>query len=564
MHKFSIFFLIICILFSSEGLSQNLTLKIEAKNAFESSIIDSIDYINSHKDLKSITNEVKKVQNTLLKLGYIENRVLETNKTNDTTFHYKILLKTKFNSIYIYYDKTKILTSILNLVSNNINDHYFLLEFQEIENALNIINTEISKKGFPFSKVSLSQLKIKNHTSLEAKLLTNQTTAKRTISNIKVKGYEAFPKSYIRHFLKIKENQNFDIKTIRTKTEQLYNLNFANEVKPPEVLFLKDSTTLYLYLEKAISNTFDGFLGFGTNEETNKLEFDGYLNLNLINNLNYGESFNLQYKSDENDQKTFEINTELPYLFNSPIGVNLQLRIFKKDTSFTTVNQNIKLNYQINSKNKLFAGLTSTASNNLITNTTSLTISDYNSIQYNLAYQFTKPQYNNLLFPIHSRIYFETGIGHRTSTNKNEKQSQFLFEIIKIINLSSKNSLFLKTSGNNLISDTYFENELLRFGGINSLRGFEENSLSATFYGLINTEYRYQLNNSIYIHSIIDAGYFENNIQATKEKLFGYGFGFAILTKSGLLKLNYANGKNENTPFKLANSKLHISLTANF
>jgi hypothetical protein len=81
---------------------------------------------------------------------------------------------------------------------------------------------------------------------------------------------------------------------------------------------------------------------------------------------------------------------------------------------------------------------------------------------------------------------------------------------------------------------------------------------------LINTEYRFQLNKSIYVHSIIDAAYFENKIINTKEKLFGYGFGFGILTKAGLFKFNYANGKTENNRFKLSNSKIHLSLTTSF
>ncbi|KAA5828144.1 hypothetical protein FPF71_04725 [Algibacter amylolyticus] len=564
MQKPSYFILIIYILFSLEGLSQNLILNIGGENELETLIIDSIGYVKFHKDYKSIRNETKAAQNKFSKLGYIENELFAIKRINDSTFHSTMHLKNKFDSLYIFYDNTKTDTSTLNLVSNDIYNDYFILKLQNIEKALNIINTEISQKGFPFSKVKLSQLEIKKNRTLKAQLITSNNTTKRTISNIKVQGYEKFPKSYLKHYLKIKQNQNFDIDNIKSKTEQLTNLNFANEVKAPEVLFLKDSTTLYLYLEKSKSNNFDGFLGFGTNEETNKLEFDGYLNLKLNNNLNFGESFSLRYKSDENDQKTFEVNTELPYLFNSPIGINLMLRIFKKDTSFTTVNQHVKINYQINSSSKIFAGITTTESNNTLNNNNSLNINDYNTTLYNLAYQYVKQQNNNLLFPISSKIYFETGIGNRITKDNKEKQSQISFELMKIINLNNKNSLYIKTNGNSLISNSYFENELLRFGGINSLRGFEENSLNATFYNLINTEYRYQLNNSIYIHSIIDAGYFENKTQSTKEKLFGYGFGFAILTKSGLLKLNYANGKNENTPFKLANSKLHFSLTANF
>jgi hypothetical protein len=82
-----------------------------------------------------------------------------------------------------------------------------------------------------------------------------------------------------------------------------------------------------------------------------------------------------------------------------------------------------------------------------------------------------------------------------------------------------KNSFFIKTKGNVLLSDSYFSNELFRFGGINSIRGFEENSIIASYYGLINLEYRYRLNSGIYVHSITDAAYFENKIIDAKEKL---------------------------------------------
>ena len=86
----------------------------------------------------------------------------------------------------------------------------------------------------------------------------------------------------------------------------------------------------------------------------------------------------------------------------------------------------------------------------------------------------------------------------------------------------------------------------------------------ANLFGVINTEYRYRLSKTIYIHSVIDAAYFENDITNTKNKLFGFGVGFGLLTKAGLFKLNYSSGKTENIPFKLSNSKIHVSLTATF
>ena len=140
----------------------------------------------------------------------------------------------------------------------------------------------------------------------------------------------------------------------------------------------------------------------------------------------------------------------------------------------------------------------------------------------------------------------------------------FNLNTFKIFNLNTKNSIYIRLNSAGINSDNFFTNELLRFGGIKSIRGFEENSLIASLYSVFNTEYRYRLNNNMYIHSIVDAAYFENDITQTKEKLFAFGFGFGVFTKAGLLKFNYANGKSENQKFKFSDSKIHISLSTIF
>jgi len=399
------------------GFAQNLSLTVHGNNQNETTILDSIGYAKNHKDFISIKTEVDRIQKTLFKIGYIENEVKRIEKINDSVFISKLNLKNKFRFIHIYYNEQHIDLETLNTISKNVNKDYFILKLNEVENTLQHINSVVSKKGFPFSKLKLSNISIKNDSTLKGDLTIAHPEKRRTIHDIIIKGYEKFPKSYLNHFLKIKRQQVFDLEKIKNKTQQLNNLTFANEIKSPEVLFSKDSTTLYIYLQKAQSNTFDGFLGFGTNEDTSRLEFDGYLNLNLINNLNYGEEFRLLYKSDENDQKTFETNMSLPYLFKTPIGVDLLLRIFKKDSSFTTINQSAKIHYQINSKNK----------------------------------KYLKPQINNALFPLRSKFFFETGFGKRKTKSDSEQQSQFNIDALKIFQLNNKNSLFFRGYGSRKI-----------------------------------------------------------------------------------------------------------------
>ncbi|WP_248722186.1 POTRA domain-containing protein [Seonamhaeicola sp. ML3] len=558
------FILMMFVFFFPEVFCQNLKLKIDGSTPSETLIIDSLNYSKYHKDYISLESEIDSTQKQLYKLGFIENELSGINKISDSLFHANFNLKTRFNNLLIYYDESVIQKTTLELVSNKVYDDYFEIKLSETENVLGFLNESTSAKGFPFSKLKLSEIEIDDTGILTAQLKIETSQEKRIINDIKIKGYNKFPEAFLKHYLKIKRSQTFDLADIKNKTQQLQNLRFTSEVKPPEVLFSKDSTTLYLYLKKEQNNSFDGFLGFGTNEETSRIQFDGYINLKLTNNLNFGESFKILYKSDENDQETFLVDLSMPYMFKSPIGLDLSMNLFRKDSTFTTINQSAKLNYQINARHKISSGILFEESNNLLSTNALISIQDYRKNFVSFSYEYTNVKKANLLFPIHSNVYLETNFGNRKESSNTSKQTVLRADLFKIFNLNHKNSLYIRGNGAIIDSDLHFENELLRFGGINSIRGFEENSLFASLYGLINTEYRFQLNNSIYLHSVIDAAYFENKTQNLNQKLFSYGFGFGILTKSGLFKLNYANGKRENEQFKLSNSKVHISLTTIF
>jgi outer membrane protein assembly factor BamA len=130
--------------------------------------------------------------------------------------------------------------------------------------------------------------------------------------------------------------------------------------------------------------------------------------------------------------------------------------------------------------------------------------------------------------------------------------------------LNNKNVINIKSQNFYLQSDEYIINELYRFGGINSIRGFNENTLQGNVFSSLLTEYRYVLSPSIYVHSIMDYAYFQDKTTNLSGTLLGLGFGFGILTKNGLLNLVYANGSTKDQAIKLSNSIVHISLKANF
>jgi outer membrane protein assembly factor BamA len=561
LRKFSPFLLLLYLVWSTETFAQNLYLTSVGTSEKETKTIDSLDYQKTFQDYTSLDAEVNALKKKLIAIGYIENELLHFEKTSDSSYQATFSLKNRYESIRIDHHNL-VDISILKLTGFLNKDQKLVIPIENVEETLQSINSEIANRGNPFSSLILNDIQKIDSKKLQGSLSVSAPQS-RTVDKLILKGYEKFPKSFIKRYLKIKTGQTFSLEKIKEKTAALNDLVFANQIKDPEVLFTQDSTVLYMYIEKARSNTFDGFLGFGTNEASNKIEFDGYLDLNLTNNLNYGESLKLLYKSDENDQQTFDLRLNAPYLFSSPVGLDLNLNIFKRDSSFVTVTQAAKINYQINSKNMVSAGINTVNSTDLLDISTSV-ITDYKSNLYFINYTFIKRQHYDFLFPVNFLFDITTGIGNRTYENIDERQSNFSLNTFKIFNLNDKNSIYGRLSSSYLVSDSYLENELPRFGGINSIRGFEENSLIANLYGVLNTEYRYKLNNSIYVHSVIDAAYFENQITDQKGKLFGFGFGFGLLSKAGLFRFNYTSGKTENQKFRLSDSKIHLSLTTRF
>ncbi|MDO1499794.1 hypothetical protein Q2T40_06595 [Winogradskyella maritima] len=535
-------------------------MKISAETKDKSQQIENLNYLKTHENYKSIENTVSKTKNELVKQGYIDAIVEIISKTNDSVFSAQLNLGAKIETIVIAVPE--IYKDVFYKTSSQNQGDSISLRFTETEAQLKKWNGLIAEKGDPFSTLQLANINRINDTTLAAELQI-KTNQKRTLDKIVVKGYEKFSGTYLKRFLKLEPGETFNLNDIKKRSARLDNLRFASQQKEPEVLFTNDSTILYIYPQKKASNNFDGFLGFGTNENTNKIEFDGYLNLNLINNLNYGESLNLIYKSDEIDQQTISVRADLPYLFKTPLGLELELNLFRKDTTFSNARQSVKLKYQIDGNQYLGAGIQAISSSNLLDANTAI-LQDYDSNFYTVNYNYQTPNANDLLFPLNFWLDISAGFGNRETASSDQKQNQFALTTFKIFNLNDKNSIYTKLSGASLVSDSYFDNELYRFGGINSVRGFEENSLVANLFGVLNTEYRYRLSNTIYINSILDAAYSENDLTDDKTKFFGFGFGFGLLTNSGLFKLNYASGKTEDRPFRLSDSKVHISLTATF
>ncbi|WP_235935394.1 BamA/TamA family outer membrane protein [Flavobacterium ichthyis] len=425
---------------------------------------------------------------------------------------------------------------------------------------MNRILQAMEAKGFSLAKIKLEKIAVRNG-KLTANLFFD-ANKQRILNDIVVNGYEKFPAGHKKAMLRKYRGRIFNKNTLKNVKQDFDQFSFVTQPKSPEILFMQDSTKIFVFLEKAKPNRFDGFIGFGNNEEGD-LNVNGYLDLQLVNFLNSGEKLNIYWKTDGNEQTTFNASLDLPYVFKSPFGLKAQLNIFKQDSTFQNTETALELGYFINFNSRAYLGYQATESTN-IQNSNSGLVADFDNSFVTGSFEFVKFKREDFFFPEQSKFYLKAGSGKRTSALFTDNQFFAKAEAFYNFYLNQKNIFHARTQNYLLQSENYIINELHRFGGINSVRGFNENFLQANILTSILTEYRYKLAPSIYLHSIVDFGYFQDKTSDISDNLLGLGFGFGILTKNGIFNIIYANGTIGNQEIKLSNSLVHISFKAQF
>ena len=551
-----IVFIIFLIIVSNNIIANTYNLKNKL-DIIDDNYFIIINSINNDVNNLELTKKIDSIRNQ----GYFKLEIVEKIKIDSLKYKIKIDLNQKFENIYLL-DKG----SMINFKDQKIkiinDERHYQIKINQLEGFLTKTSEDIANKGYPFNKVQLIDIKSYDQVNLYA-TVNIELNQKRKTDKIIVKGYENFPKTFTKHYLRYSTKDDFNFEEIKKKGEEIQKLGFVRQVKDPEVLFKKDSTITYFYLEKVKNNSFDGFIGFATNEESRKLDINGYMDIRLNNSLNYGEQININYKSTNDSDRFLKTNIIAPYIFNTPFALELNLDLTKKDSAYTKDKQSVGISYLINNKHNVSFHISSLNSTSSLEIANEL-IKDYKSNFKKIKYDFKKVNFNDKLIPIKFLTSVEYSSGNRKDNSGTYNQNIYLVRAFNNFNVTEKSIIYINVESFLLNSNNYYLNEMLLFGGINSIRGFEENSIPTNKMFLINSEFRFKLNNDIYINSIIDSAYYENIIENNSINIYGVGFGLNINTNSGVFRINYANGIRKGQDIDLKLSKIHLSFSNTF
>ena len=245
--KIKFTFFVLLALISTTTFSQRLSLEVYSNVIEENKFLTSIDYNKNFNSIEELTKEVEKIVENLRKIGFIKASIKSIMEVEKNEYSAELSIDRKYSNIYVFGLDSMSLEGYKNYVIID-KENYLKIPISKIQDFFEKLNQFISVKGFPFNSAKFTNIDSFDKDNLKAIIEINYEK-ERKIDKVIIKGYEKFPKSYIKYLTKYKIGNKINLDDIQNKSELLNQLGFIKQTKKPEILFTNDSTIIYLYIE---------------------------------------------------------------------------------------------------------------------------------------------------------------------------------------------------------------------------------------------------------------------------------------------------------------------------
>lgn len=529
---------------------------------------------------KAINDELQQIIFTLYDNGYLTASV-DSLVCDSSLCYARIYTGIKYHFSEVGIGTSHSITEILpNLKLQSLGGK--IVSPSAIQSVFDDIITTCENNGYPFVSVGFENLNIVDDTiyaDLKADL------GKWIVfDSLIIKGSSKVKPVFMHNYLDVKKGKPYNEGKLQSISGKVADIPFLNEIKPAEIDFVEDKANIYLYLDKKRASQFDGFLGIAPdNVSTGKVLLTGELNLKLVSVINRGEEFSLNWRKLEPQSQDLRLNIMYPYLFSTPFGIDYSFKLFKKDTTYLNLINKIALRYHFGSGHYLATFLESFVSSLLNTNGFDDIIelpefADIKTTSYGVDYarSILDYRYNPM-----KGINFLAGASMgRKTIKENPDINPEVYDNLNLVNNIYKANLLFEgyiPIYKNLIfvngiraayldNENLFTNELYRIGGLRTLRGFDEESIYASTFAIINIEARYLFERNSFVSLFWNGGWYESDIVSSyySDKPWGFGAGISFESSAGIFSLYYALGKQSGNPIDLKQAKIHFGYTSLF
>ncbi|MBF9221626.1 BamA/TamA family outer membrane protein [Hymenobacter ruricola] len=444
------------------------------------------------------------------------------------------------------------------------------------------ILTEAENQGFPFATVGLDSVQ------LSGRAIAGRVVLKRgpavVFDSLQIVGNTKTKKRFITKYLQIFPGQPFSQQRVVGAAQLLRQLPYLKLRAEPEIRFAGGKARVYLLLDDRPSNQFDAIVGIlpNSNADQSGVQFTGDVTINLRNIKGGGKQLGLQWRKTDALSQLLDAQYVHPNFFGSPLELSGTFNLYQQTNDFTTIQPRLQVTYPTVRAGRIsfFAEQRGSFLDEL-KDTTVLPAnldSQYNS--YGLAYAWAS--LDDLFFPHRGALVnLQSAVGTKTISQNAQlraelykdipmRSTQYTFALRaeRYFPVKRAGVLLLRLRGEGLLSPRLFTNDLLRLGGLNSLRGFNENQFYTSSFAVATAEFRQFIGADSYVFLFADQAYLRHDVTDDRfsDQPTGVGAGLSFRTPAGLFQFVYSAGQATSIgqQFGLSNSKIHFGLTSRF
>src|SRR4051812_25197094 len=204
--------------------------------------------------------------------------------------------------------------------------------------------------GYPFASIHLDSIVLRNGL-VSAKLVVNSGELFH-IDSISIHGKAKLSQDFIHRYLDISPHEVYNEKKLQHINQRFAELTYLQQSQSWDIMMLGSGAILNLYLQPKQSNQVDVIVGFlPANEQVGgKLLLTGQATINLKNAFSTGETIGVDWQQLQSKSPRLNLLFKRPYLFHSPLGINFNFELYKKDSSYLNINSLFGLDYAFSAR----------------------------------------------------------------------------------------------------------------------------------------------------------------------------------------------------------------------
>lgn len=445
-----------------------------------------------------------------------------------------------------------------------------------ISQGLRRVQNLLIEEGYPFTALYLDSLGVQQG-QLEA-FLRIDTGLKVLFDTLELQGVKVKP-SFLATWLGLKPGSPFQESALRRVENRLRRLPFLQLEEPPVLRFRGDKAYPSLLLQERKVNEADGVLGLLPNElEPGKVLLTGRLALDIHNLFASGKRFRFAWQQMRPETQSLDMAYEHPVFLGTPLDVQASLSMLREADNFLNIRFEGSLRYLLGAKARM--ALLTGNHRGTVPGTTLNPELPGRPVDMRYTFYGLQADLDTRDDPFHPfRGLFLEGrvrIGNRRVLDQdllsgegedwNSIKLEWDFRAESYFPLRPRLILQSVLQGGQVRNRQLFTNELLRVGGLQRLRGFNENFFFASSFGLLSVEPRYYLDPSSYLFLFFDQSVLQLPGQDATfvEWPFGAGAGLSFTTEAGVFNLAFALGRSSAQPFDVEYAKVHIGYISRF